>query len=161
MTHAVPCSPFALAPDSNGRGLTTTAVAKVPARPQGHTVAVSPRRATQGPPVAESRETPLIDRFLEAIYDLAVLGDLQAATDQIFETVDRFLLQGAFSTCDEILRRVDVQRLPTALMRSFLTITAPAKDKLPARKAFYDTVLSEMIHLKGKEKAERLLGQLA
>ena len=46
-------------------------------------------------------------------------------------------------------------------MRSLLTITAAAKDKLPARQAFYDQVLREMIRLKGNEKAQGLLGQLA
>jgi hypothetical protein len=102
-----------------------------------------------------------IDEFLQEVYSLAVREDWQGATDQIFETVDRLLLEGAFTVCNEILRHVDVRRLPTALMRSFLTITAAAKDKLPARQAFYHQVLSEMIRLKGNEKAQRLLGQLA
>src|SRR5258707_15637905 len=77
-----------------------------------------------------------INEFLEEVYHLAA-GDLQSATDTIFETIDRLLLDGAFTVCNEILRCVDVRRLPTALMRSFLTITAAAKDKLPARSAFY------------------------
>jgi len=101
-----------------------------------------------------------IDEFLEEVYHLAAV-DLQGATDKIFETIDRLLLEGAFTVCNEILRRVEVRRLPTALMRSFLTITAAAKDTLPARSAFYDQVLSELIRLKGNEKAQRILGQLA
>ena len=101
-----------------------------------------------------------IDEFLAEVYSLADRGDLQAATDKIFETVDRLLLAGEFVVCDQILRHVDVRRLPTALRRSFLTITAGAKDKLPARKGFYEQVFSEMIHLKGNENAQRILGEL-
>jgi hypothetical protein len=108
-----------------------------------------------------SGEAIFIDEFLEKVYSLAGVGDLQGATDAIFETVDRSLQEGAFSACNEILQRVDVLRLPTAPMRSFLTITAAAKDQLPARKIYYDWVLSEMIRLNGNEMAQRLLGQLA
>ncbi len=139
MTQAMLRDPFALTRTCNGRGITRTGTGR-------------------GAPAVEDFR---IDEFLEAVYGLGALEDLQGATDKIFETVDRLLLEGAFTVCNEILCRVDVHKLPTALMRSFLTITAAAKDKLPARKAFYNQVLSEMIRLKGNEKAERLLGQLA
>jgi hypothetical protein len=108
-----------------------------------------------------SAENRLIDKLLDEVYYLAGRDDLQEATDKIFDTIDRLLIGGEFAACNEILRRVDVSRLPSALMRSFLTITAAAKDKLPARKAFYDQVFSEMTRLRGAEKAQRLLGQLA
>lgn len=110
--------------------------------------------------VAVSGERQCIDKFLEEVYHLASLGDLQAATDLIFETADRLLLNEEFSFCNKIVSRIDPLRLPTALMRSFLTITAAAKDKLPARKAFCDRVRSEMIRLIGNEKAQRLLERL-
>jgi len=102
-----------------------------------------------------------VNDFLEDVYGLAARGDLQGATDTIFDRVDRLLLEGAFTVCNAILLRADVSRLPTALMRSFLTITADAKEKLPARAAFYDRVMSETIRLKGSEKAQRLLEPLA
>lgn len=111
--------------------------------------------------VAVSGERQRIEKFLEAVYKLAELGDLQGATDEIFETVDQLLLDEKFGYCNKIVSRIDLHRLPTALMRSFLTITAAAKDKLPARRTFYEQVLKEMIRLKGNEKAQRLLGQLA
>ncbi len=139
MTQAMATSniPWALAGTCNGRGVTGT-----------------------GRVAAPSEQLP-IDEFLEEVYNLAAREDLQGATDKIFETVDRLLLAGAFTDCNEILRLIDLHRLPTALMRSFLTITAAAKDKLPARKAFYNQVLRETIRLKGNEKAQRILGQLA
>jgi hypothetical protein len=112
-------------------------------------------------PMMEEIQARSADNILEEVYSLSVIGDLQGATDKVFDTFDGLLLEGDCAACNEILRKVDVSRLSTALMRSFLTITAAAKEKLPARKALYKQVLSEMIRLKGKEKAERLIGQLA
>lgn len=111
--------------------------------------------------VDESRARPRMDEFLEGIYRLVELDDLQGATDSIFETIDRLLLEGRFAVCDEILRRVDMRRLPTALMRSFLTITSAAKDKLPSRHAYYEQVFKEMSRLEGNEIAHRIFGPLA
>ena len=108
-----------------------------------------------------SRRNEAIDEFLQNIYALAQQDDLQGATDRIFETIDRLLLFQAFDACDDVLRRVDISRLPAALMRSLLTITYAARDRLPARKLFYDRVRSEIIRLKGEEKADRLLANLA
>jgi hypothetical protein len=112
-------------------------------------------------PTVEEIEAIQTDDFLEEVYTLATLGDFQEATDEIFQTIDRLLLDGAFTVCNEMLRRADIRKLPLPLMRSFLTITAAAKDKLPARKSFYSQVLSEMRRLKGEDKAQRLLGKLA
>jgi hypothetical protein len=99
--------------------------------------------------------------FLAEVYQLADAGKLQDATDKIFETVDRCLLNEQFDYCNKLLSRIDPRRLPTALMRSFLTITSAAKDKLPARSAFHEQVFQEMSRLKGEEKAHRILGPLA
>ena len=137
MTQAMLQIPWALIHNGNGRGVSETGTGAV------------------------SGEVIFIDEFLDKVYGLAALGNLQEATDTIFETIDRLLLNGEFTLCSEILRGVDERRLPTALMRSFLTITAAAKDRLPARKALYAGVLSEMIRLKGDEIAQRLLGRLA
>jgi hypothetical protein len=102
-----------------------------------------------------------IEDFLDEVYRLASLNDIEGATDRIFDHIDRLLSDGAFIVCDEILRRVDVEKLPTALMRSFLTITAAAKDKLPWREALYQKVERKMIQLKGEEKTKRIIGRLA
>lgn len=113
------------------------------------------------PARSEAREGQ-IEEFLEQVYRLGDLNDLQSATDRIFKYIDDLLLAGAFPLCNEILKRADVKRLPTALMRSFLTITAAAKERLPARDAFYRDAFAEMVRLKGDaEKARKLLGRLA
>lgn len=108
-----------------------------------------------------SGESQRIAKFLAEVYQLADCGELQDATDKIFETVDQCLLNEQFNYCNKLLSRIDPRRLPTALMRSFLTITAAAKDKLPARGPFYEQVFQEVSRLQGIEKARRILAPLA
>jgi hypothetical protein len=101
-----------------------------------------------------------IRAFLEKVYDLGQ-RDLQAATDKVFDTIDRLLCDGRESVCDEILAHVDVTRLPSALLRSFLTITAPAREKLCSRRFFYARAYGEVERQRGADMAKRLLGRLA
>lgn len=101
-----------------------------------------------------------IPAFLENVYTLAP-HDLQTATDRVFDTIDRLLCNDRADVCNNILSCVDVTRLPSAILRSFLTITAPAKDKLSARPAFFAKALAEVTRQRGADMAQRLLGRLA
>lgn len=116
--------------------------------------------AAKGPAKPEVQEGKTED-FLETVYSLVSLNDIESATDRIFDHIDKLLCEGAFVVCDEILRRVDVEKLPTPLMRSFLTITAAAKNKLPSRKALHQEIEHKMVRSKGDEKTKRLIGKLA
>lgn len=117
--------------------------------------------AARKPARPESKEGK-IEEFLEQVYRLCDLNDLEGATDKVFRYIDDLLLEGEFPVCNEVFKRADVKRLPTALLRSFLTITASAKSRLPARKAFYKDAFAEMVRVKGDtDKAQRLLGLLA
>jgi hypothetical protein len=102
-----------------------------------------------------------IDRFLEEVYKLAKLDDLDGATDRIFDFIDRLLCDSLFPVCDEVLRRVDVEKLSTSLMRSFLSITDAAKHKLPSRPAFYQKIEQRMVCLKGLAATCKIIGNLA
>jgi hypothetical protein len=101
-----------------------------------------------------------IERFLSGIYRLGSTGDLEGATDRIFDVIDRLLSASLYEVCDKILKQVSVDRLPTALLRSFLTITAAAKDRLEERPAFFKRVETEMIGKRGEDTARRLLSRL-
>jgi hypothetical protein len=101
-----------------------------------------------------------VPAFLEEVYDLGT-QNLQAATDKVFDTIDRLLCEGRDEVCDLILASVDVARLPTALMRSFLTITAAAKESLPARRGLFLKIEREMSLKRGTDITHRLLGNLA
>ena len=89
------------------------------------------------------------------------MGDMDAAGYRIFDFLDRVLLDGFYAVCDDILTSVDVEELDTKLMRSFLSITAPAKKRLLSRAALYKKIERKMIHLKGPEKTRRIIGNLA
>ena len=115
--------------------------------------------AATTPPKREAQEGRLED-FLEQVYILVEVADIQGATDRIFNYIDRLLCDGQFYVCDELLKRVDIESLPTTLMRSFLTITAPAKDKLPSRKPLYEKIERKMVEVRGERATARLIGRL-
>ena len=100
------------------------------------------------------------NEFLEEIYGLAKLTDRHLATDRIFDHMDRLLSDGEFRMCDEILRRLDISRISTSVMRSFLAITAAAASHLPSRKALFGTIKAAMSRIKGEELTVRLIGCL-
>jgi hypothetical protein len=112
-------------------------------------------------PTKEERARRHVDTFLAEVYSLAGIGDTDAAGDKVFDFLDRLLCDGFFTVCDEILGRVEVKRLPPTLMRSFLSITAPARHKLPSRKTLYKQIEKRMIELRGPEKTRRIIGNLA
>ena len=109
----------------------------------------------------EDRARLHINTFLGEVYCLARLGETDAAGYKIFDFLDRVLCDGFFAVCDEILSKVEVEKLPTPLMRSFLSITAPAKKKLPSRAALYKGIEKRMLEERGPEKTRRIIGNLA
>jgi hypothetical protein len=112
-------------------------------------------------PTKEDRARGHIPTFLNEVYSLSQIGDTDTAGLKIFDFLDRVLIDGFFSVCDDILSRVDVEKLDTKLMRSFLSITAPAKKKLPSRAALYKQIEAKMLALRGPEKTRRIIGTLA
>jgi len=101
------------------------------------------------------------DEFLAQLYQLDAAGDLQSATDKAFDYIDRLLSLGMFGVSNEILKRVQVERLSTSLMRSLLTITFAAKRHLQDREDFFEQVEKEMTSRRGPEVTTRLLSRLA
>jgi hypothetical protein len=112
-------------------------------------------------PTKEDRARQHIDTFLKEVYSLSKIGDTDTAGFKIFDFLDRVLLDGFFGVCNDILSTVNVDLLDTRLMRSFLSITAPAKKKLPARAALYKKIEAKMIALRGHEKTRKIIGTLA
>jgi hypothetical protein len=95
------------------------------------------------------------------VYSLSQIGDTDTAGFKIFDFLDRVLIDGFYTVCDDILSMVDVEKLDTKLMRSFLSVTAPAKLKLPSRAALYKRIERKMTQLRGPDKARRIIGSLA
>ena len=98
-----------------------------------------------------------LERLVAPIELAESLDDGQTSRD-----LDDLLHEESYDVCDEILKQVDAKKLPSALLRSFLTITAPAKDRLRYRETFYKAAFAEMVRVKGDvAKAQKLLGRLA
>jgi hypothetical protein len=66
-----------------------------------------------------------------------------------------------FDVANEILKRIQVEKLSTSLMRSLLTITLPAKRHLKDRDDFVDRVENAMLTKRGLDVTKRLLSRLA
>jgi hypothetical protein len=98
--------------------------------------------------------------FLAEMYRLAAAGQEDAAMDTVFDHVNTLLMAGLFAHCDQLLRTVEVEKLPPVLLISFLTITAAARSKLAERVAYYGRAKTEITRRRGEEAAARLLAGL-
>src|SRR5262245_32506297 len=112
-------------------------------------------------PVTSGRGEGAIETVLEQVYALSSVDDLESASDLVVDYVDRLLDDGAFATCDELLSKVEVRKIPTTLMRALLAVTLPAKSRLLSRKNLYEEINVAMVRLRGAETTERLIGRLA
>ncbi len=101
-----------------------------------------------------------VNDILIPLYGLDTAGDQQAATDLLFDRVDKLLVAGEFRVCNELLKKVHIERLSTSLMRSFLAITFPAKDQLESRPDLFSRIEKRMITLRGLDVTKRLLDRL-
>lgn len=109
----------------------------------------------------ENRRSLQLDEFLDEIYLLTDAGMLPRASDRVIDFIDRLLGDGFFRVCDELLRRIDLARVPSSLRRAFLKVTHPAKDKLIARSRFFDAALGILVSERGEQKANKMLRNLA
>lgn len=98
-----------------------------------------------------------VDLFLNTLYNLPNVDD---GCFYIFDTIDRLLCDGDFKTCDDILKKIDVNNLSTSLMRSFLCITESAKDKLPSRLSLFEKIKIKFTEIRGEDKMLRVIGRL-
>lgn len=101
-----------------------------------------------------------VDEFLAKTYRLQDAGEIRPGIAYIFETLNDSLAQGDTETCDEILKGVDVTRLKTDLLLSFLTITFSAREHLLNRKGYYVRARRQIRKDVGWLEARRLLSAL-
>ena len=97
---------------------------------------------------------------LEKVYELCENGDTDAAADIVFDKIDRALCDRRFDEINEVLKKVQVKRLTTSLMRSFLCMTHCAKHRLPYYNKLYEDIEQEMILLRGQPATSRILKNL-
>lgn len=110
--------------------------------------------------IEEEGSTGEANAFLDTVYDFVKRQKEDHAIDVIFEYINQLLVERRFEACDRILGDVEIARIPTVLMVSFLTITAAAKSKLRNRRRFYKSVERFVALERGNKAAQHLLDGL-
>ena len=82
------------------------------------------------------------------------------AIDIIFNFVDWMLLNRQFLPINYMLAYLYIDKMHTALIIAFLTITAAAKDNLPNRQGLFDRANRILVDREGEQKTKRLLDGL-
>lgn len=119
-------------------------------------------KSQQSPPLAQevsdTNETEEAQRFLAAVFDTDHQLNIDQRLDQIYDQLDDWLLEGRFSLCDRVMELLHTQHTETCLNEldlgiGFLTITGPARHRLPARDSFA-TALKEGLKQRGISEKE-------
>lgn len=99
----------------------------------------------------------MIEEFLDRIYMLCARHEPEEAADLVFARIDSILSAGEFEICDVLISKVDVGRLDSNLMVSFLMTTVAAAEKLPSRLGFVSKVETALRNIKGEQAAANLV----
>lgn len=81
------------------------------------------------------------ERFLSMVFDADQHLVVEQQLDRIYDQLDDWLLEGRFSLCDRVIELLHTEYTETCLDEldlgiGFLTITGPARHRLPARSTF-------------------------
>lgn len=76
------------------------------------------------------------------------------------DSIDKLLTDAKFDICNEIVSKVDINKLNSSERRTLLVASGWAKDNIPTRVEFYNKCLNLLIEERGKEYAEKVLGNL-
>jgi hypothetical protein len=108
------------------------------------------------PPTADE-DTRDAAAFLEQLAEQLRQGQEDSALRMIYHSLYQFRRAGRYGLCDRLLRDVPVAALPPVLLIGLLTMTAPIKDRLTYRAAFYLAVRDAIREARGPEAAEKAL----
>lgn len=95
---------------------------------------------------------------LQSIYELSENdGLLDAAIDYVYDSISDFRLESKFSEIDKVLEEMEVEKVPSVILVSFLTSTYTCSDQLPARSGYYLKVRETLIGRFGEERTNKIL----
>jgi len=100
--------------------------------------------------------------WLQEIYQQVETGTEEGtdrAIDILFKHIDTMFLDGEFEGCNEILPKIDLERLDTNLLVGLLSITVAAKDKLPSRPELVRRI-EERLTILAPDRVRRLVSDL-
>lgn len=95
--------------------------------------------------------------FFEKIQELTEQRAEEALLDLIYDRLDDLLVAGDFDSCDAILAAVEVARLDPVGMVGFLTITLPARERLPSRAALVTRAREALSQRRPQNEVDALL----
>ncbi|MEP7125514.1 MAG: hypothetical protein ABJE95_31565 [Byssovorax sp.] len=102
---------------------------------------------------------PSPEKWLEDLYRLCTAGKRGPAVDLVLYTFDELLFLRDVPTCNDLLRRVDVELLFTEVALAFLMETFRARSALEERDGFYRR-LENKLQRESPDRVVALLGRL-
>jgi hypothetical protein len=93
---------------------------------------------------------------MRQIYKHVAAGEVDEATDVLFDCVDDMLIEGCFAKCDAWIQRIDLKKLDTNLLVGLLSITYVARHHLESRAELVLRVEKRLIEL-APDRAESLM----
>lgn len=97
--------------------------------------------------------------FVNTLYAVTKVSD-SVAMSMMFDQVNDLLLRDDFGGCDDILRNVEVSKLPYNVMLGFLTFTFAARQHLQQRDDLYGRIMQRVEKDRGPTAAQALLKTL-
>ncbi len=98
-----------------------------------------------------------VDAVVSRVYQLDRSGQIDAAIDLVFDTIDTLLCEDDFQGCDRLLKVVDADKLSIDLLVAVLSITLTARDHLPERRSLCNRVKARIQRERGARAAEIVL----
>ena len=94
--------------------------------------------------------------WFDELYSNMEKGKIHAAMDILYEKIDDLFIEEKFCKVDEILTRLDLERLDANLLAGVLTITLPAKDSLKKHAELFDRIAA-ILRKRLPDRAEAIL----
>ena len=107
--------------------------------------------------IQRSQGRRAVETFLEEFAALARTTKVQKTIDHIFDFFDSLLVERDFALANRIIARMNADSIQPVFLAAILSITKPARDRLPARKSFADKASEAVARQRGDEEARKLL----
>jgi len=100
------------------------------------------------------------EAWLEDVYSLFETNKMRKAIDVVFDNIDNLCCEQRFEEIDEILSKVDLDRLDENLIVAFLTISFGAKNYIKQRASFYEKAEFKLLEAKDPDVVKQILNGL-
>lgn len=98
--------------------------------------AIEPEPAQQATSVASKRANSFVNRAQR----LESHGQIDAALDMIYDSVDELMRNGEFARLDSILESILITELSVDILLGVLTATLPARNRVPSRSKLFGEI---------------------